>query len=680
MASLKRSISLRLRNGRDDERRLAKPLPPSKHAPVPPPKPDVAALQVDILKLNRRRSIFGRGKSSNHPSSFGRPVTAARDRQRELDAVKIEIEEGGVSFAFPTPSPLVSPSVPPKSARTFSATPSPLGGNPPSPRTWQEFGSATRGPPARGRAKTSDNVATTAKLQRNALPLRADTCIAEPTNSMRRPALLRKKSSWRTFGGLFSRKFPEPEPKPQPEAKFRTIRHIGPHDERGDTLGPPLPAPPLLESAQPSPADIGRLRTTSGSRSKSPLSTHSPKRDGIRAGAGEACCMPPGERETRPLPSVPCSTQNFMPPMHPDTDIPSFDNTTKPLPERKDSPTDADDGQESEPPLPPLPSLPLRLNLDIPNSELERYSVMFEKLLASRQSIADRRRSKSRKSLVSSSNDTLSDVTPLPPKDLSLVLPPRPARSHRSASSPASKPLPTLSIRVSGSGKASRIFDQQQSTNVLAADCARPRQRSRTAPAGTVLPESHSHTPSAQILPSILPPTCLSSEAEPSLSPSSILEAENSLPPTPSTVTTCSHADGDDLEILRPYAPRIRQENTSNNTLALSGSTLEMPCRSECASKTPETFTSVIRSNLTPRRSVRGKPLAPRVQSTQELEDRIVQVSVARQVSVSRARRHVEMAANKKPLAPPLRPRVVDMGAAKHRKSMFVMVEGGEEV
>ncbi|KAF2771522.1 hypothetical protein EJ03DRAFT_30721 [Teratosphaeria nubilosa] len=678
MALLKRSISQRLRNGRDDERCLGKPLPPSKHAPVAHQKPDVAALQTSNLKLKRRQSIFGRVKPPHPQSSFERPVTAARDRQRELDAVKIEIEEGGVCFAFPTPSPLVSPSVPPKSASTFSATPSPLGENPTTPRIRQSSGSAMRDPAARGRAKTSENVATTAKLQGNAFPLRANTCIAEPTNSMRRPELLRKKSSWRTFGGLFSRKVPEPEPEP------RTNRQYSPHVERCRTLCPPLQAQPLLETPQPSPADLVRIRTTSTSHAKSPLSTYNPNRLDTRAASGEASCMLPSKRESRPLPTVPCSTWTFMPPVHPNIHIPSPDSISKPLPEMKDSPTDADDGQmfrPALPPIPPLQPLPLRLDLDIPNSELERYSVMFEKLLASRQSIADRRRSRSRKSLVGNSTDTLDDVPPLPPKDFkNSVVPRSPAGPQRSVSSPHSKPLPTLSIRVSGNGKASAMIDRQQTVNASAADCRRSRQRSRTAPPGSISTVSHSQTHNAQTLASILPRTWLGFEGEPSLSPSSILEAENSLPPTPSTVSTCSYADGDDIQILGSYAPTIRQEKTSNNTLALSVSTLEMPSQSECASKTPDTIASDVGSSLTPRRSVRGKPLAPRVQSTQELEDRIVQVSVARQVSVSRARRQVEMAANKKPLAQPLRPRVVDMGAAKDRKSMFVKVEGSEEV
>jgi len=69
-----------------------------------------------------------------------------------------------------------------------------------------------------------------------------------------------------------------------------------------------------------------------------------------------------------------------------------------------------------------------------------------------------------------------------------------------------------------------------------------------------------------------------------------------------------------------------------------------------------------------------GHAQYPRIRSTQELERQIVQVSVARQVSVSKARRQVQQATASKQ---PLRPRVVDM--SKNRKSTLVLIEGGDE-
>jgi hypothetical protein len=58
---------------------------------------------------------------------------------------------------------------------------------------------------------------------------------------------------------------------------------------------------------------------------------------------------------------------------------------------------------------------------------------------------------------------------------------------------------------------------------------------------------------------------------------------------------------------------------------------------------------------------------------TERFNRQIVQVSVARQVSVSKARQRVADAVEVKQ---PLRPRVVELG--KNRKSTLVMIEGGD--
>lgn len=67
----------------------------------------------------------------------------------------------------------------------------------------------------------------------------------------------------------------------------------------------------------------------------------------------------------------------------------------------------------------------------------------------------------------------------------------------------------------------------------------------------------------------------------------------------------------------------------------------------------------------------------PRVKSPEDLEKQIVQVSVARQVSVTKARRQVQLAVASKQ---PLRPRVVELGGKdRARKSTLVVVEGGDD-
>jgi hypothetical protein len=83
------------------------------------------------------------------------------------------------------------------------------------------------------------------------------------------------------------------------------------------------------------------------------------------------------------------------------------------------------------------------------------------------------------------------------------------------------------------------------------------------------------------------------------------------------------------------------------------------------------------RSRTEDQRSPTSKKLYPRVKSPEELDRQIVQVSVARQVSVSKARRQVEKAASSRPAAQSLKPKVVEL--SKNRKSTVVIVEGGDD-
>jgi hypothetical protein len=68
---------------------------------------------------------------------------------------------------------------------------------------------------------------------------------------------------------------------------------------------------------------------------------------------------------------------------------------------------------------------------------------------------------------------------------------------------------------------------------------------------------------------------------------------------------------------------------------------------------------------------VRSPPY-PRIKSPADLERQIVQVSVARQVSVSRARTRVQQAL---PSKQPLRPRVVNLSFSGNRKSEVGLFE-----
>ena len=126
---------------------------------------------------------------------------------------------------------------------------------------------------------------------------------------------------------------------------------------------------------------------------------------------------------------------------------------------------------------------------------------------------------------------------------------------------------------------------------------------------------------------------------DPSPSP---IYSENSLPPTPKTYTSAS--DIESIAVVRVGS----QKHTGRRT-------------------NPQTTTSKPKPN-------KQANLYLQVKSPDDLERQIVQVSVARQVSVSKARSQVRNALESKQ---PLRPRVVELN--KNRKSTVVLIEGGED-
>ncbi|KAI7532628.1 hypothetical protein KC331_g13490 [Hortaea werneckii] len=148
------------------------------------------------------------------------------------------------------------------------------------------------------------------------------------------------------------------------------------------------------------------------------------------------------------------------------------------------------------------------------------------------------------------------------------------------------------------------------------------------------------------------PPTLSSTESD--RSPKTPLSDENSLPPTPTTVTTVTDDDSFALtshEPLPSAKPRGRAQETGRRHDM--GTTRTGTVHEESPARDPY----------------------ERVKSPEDLDRQVVQVSVARQVSVSRARRQVEQATNS--AKQPLRPRVVELG--KHRKSTMVLIESGDE-
>ncbi|TKA28474.1 hypothetical protein B0A50_03941 [Salinomyces thailandicus] len=292
----------------------------------------------------------------------------------------------------------------------------------------------------------------------------------------------------------------------------------------------------------------------------------------------------------------------------------------------------------------PIPRTP-RLDLDIPNAQLERYSVMFEKLLEPRQSILERRQSKAKRT-----RPVRKDGLNMPNIDKSL--PEKPPASYpdtpqRSATSPHPQRAPSLQIRVAKQQRTPAA----EPVNATALPLQRPIKRSNTAPPAAASPIAPNFSrPKAQTF-----STTVSDH-----SPISPLSAEDSLPPTPTTVTTVTDTDS----IVQPFS-RLEQSTPTTSR--------QYP-NNEKASPIPAIPTlSSPASQAGPSHHVR--PPYPSVTSPEDLERQIIQVSVARQVSVSNARRQVEEAtATSKQ---PMRPRVVELG--RYRKSTVVLIESADE-
>lgn len=139
--------------------------------------------------------------------------------------------------------------------------------------------------------------------------------------------------------------------------------------------------------------------------------------------------------------------------------------------------------------------------------------------------------------------------------------------------------------------------------------------------------------------------------------------SEDSLPPTPTS-------DIGPLPAAEPHMNPLRS-NPSNPSIAASTDTSGTW---DMLNANPNTPAIPQRRVSLARREPPDHNPYHRVKSPEDLESRVVQVSVARQVSVSKARKQVRQAVDAKQ---PLRPRVVEL--SKNRKSTMVLIEGGEE-
>ena len=261
-----------------------------------------------------------------------------------------------------------------------------------------------------------------------------------------------------------------------------------------------------------------------------------------------------------------------------------------------------------------VPSTP-KLDLDLPDPKFERYSIMFEKLLEEpKPSLLERRQSKIQRRKSVKTLDTVSSAgeDAVPPTHDTSTMP------QRSMTSPGIKKA--LSIRVNAINRP------------------RPVQRSKTAPPNAQSPLAQSFAKAKAALHS--------------LTPRSATFQEGCLPTTPLTAATFT-SDADSVAIINNDIGRLRK------SLDQAEPSWDM-ITSEATKISPERHANPYR----------------RVKTPEDLERNIVQVSVARQVSVSRARQQVQRSHTSKQ---PLRPRVVELNKDKDRKSTVVLIESGDD-
>lgn len=280
---------------------------------------------------------------------------------------------------------------------------------------------------------------------------------------------------------------------------------------------------------------------------------------------------------------------------------------------RNDSPLSMTEESGSSPRTP-------KLDLDLVDPSFERYSVMFEKLLTleeNKPSLLERRQSKMQRQR---SMKILDTAVERKEQDDVFSADPKPAL-QRSITSPGL--FKSLSIRI-GKKVYSPAVTPISSKSGPATAVLRPAPIERSKTVAPVM--QHLEQPRIAINGD---------------SPVSQTVTDRSLPPIPTTSTTFS--DTDSVAVPHDEPARVEHGTTTSSAPA----------------KTPTDDSQ--------------DPYL-RVRSPEDLEKQMVQVSVARQVSVSKARHRVSQAVDSKQ---PLRPRVVEL--SKNRKSTMVLIESGEE-
>ncbi|KAK3049382.1 hypothetical protein LTR09_009301 [Extremus antarcticus] len=554
---------------------------------------------------DRPKTADERHRSFSRPRTANPTVTVERSVERELPVDMIGFRSGNDTYNFPTPSPRL----PPRSA-TFQRSPSP---SPlfvkESPAIGMALGSPSQAPmsmPTWGRSYTADQLSS--KKMASTPPSRLSPAAPDQV-AVRppRPELKKKTSNWKSIREMFGRK-PTKAETPEPFYKVRI-------PQAQDGLAVPR------DTASPPVATGSSMRTRIHQRT--PSMTRGMARLEARAEADLASFHPGAQKQKVRSPSV-IQKEGFSPMFRALGTQRESEEMFNSAHERNDSPLSTNEKND--------PTRTPRLNLDLPSCGLDRYSVMFEKLLEDpKPSLLERRQSKlpRKKSL-----NPIEPIRSIPEQAAAPSVNAPPALPQRSLTSP-SLLKSRLSIKVLNKNRDAD--DKTGSRNRT-----RPIQRSNTAPLGGQSPLAAAFKKASKTAVLGLTPT----------STTFSLISENSLPPTPNTANTAL-SDKDSVAIIsnntqRPTFPHSLEPNWNMVTA--------VPART---------------------RSQHREPYL-RVKSPEDLEKQMVQVSVARQVSVTKARRTVQHATAT--TKQPLRPRVVVMGGReKERKSTVVVIEGGDD-
>ncbi|PIA97250.1 hypothetical protein CB0940_06187 [Cercospora beticola] len=577
-------------------------------------------------RLQRSRPpMHSHTRTSNDSSPLPK---CSRDLEQQVRT--IDYTAGPDIFSFPTPSPRMPPHSATINRRHYMTGLHPMSPGIDSPQVQSPaetphigiaLGSPSEAPPTWGRSHTHDAVPSrrTAGLPPSRSPppipqpLRTDTMISLPKQ--------KKISSWKTFSSLFrSKTTSEPSHKfrTQPPADAEPANRDVPLAELEADPGPTARSQtPLSCLFAPSPGMPKRRDSLDEAQSRAPR--HEQMFD-----AGHRTSAVPRGLALRAKGSTPNASPKVR-----SHGVWRVSQDAFGRAERCDDEPMLNDEARDQVSEPALPTP--RLDLDLPGVEFPRFSIMFEKQLSlnSRPSILERRQSRLQRSQSQKGGECEEGLQ---------------VHTHgggilRSMTSPSFKR--PLSILV----KAEQAARDEPAT---ALQRMRLPMRSVTAPVGTTSPIAAAFMQPRQ-------GTHLSSSPE---SQGSAFYSENSLPPTPTTATTCTDTESARRMLVdaEPFwKPPAVMRSFSHPAHA----------------NIDHAFANEDEQAM----SYRDDESYPRVKSPEDLERQMVQVSVARQVSVSRARTRVmkAMEGSARPAAVPLRPRIIEF--SKNRKSAAGVLE-----